>query len=74
MDMYFRQFWHDPRLSFGKTENNVEKLVLSTGYSNQFWEPDTFFVNAKDMVVHKDPNRNEFFRILPSGEVLLSRR
>ena len=44
MDMYFRQFWHDPRLEFNETEN-VKKIALLNGVSNPFWEPDTFFVN-----------------------------
>ena len=73
MDMYFRQFWHDPRLEFNQTED-INKIVLSNGALYPFWEPDTFFVNGKDVVVHKEPNKNEFIRILPSGEILLSRR
>ena len=73
MDMYFRQFWHDPRLEFNQTKD-INKIVLSNGASYPFWEPDTFFVNGKDVVVHKEPNKNEFIRILPSGEILLSRR
>ena len=75
LDMYFRQFWNDPRLAFKKLNSNIDRIVLSAGnQDNKFWEPDTFFVNAKDLVVHKDPNKNEFVRILPEGDILLSRR
>ena len=31
-DMYFRQFWHDPRLSFTQREGELEKLVVGAEY------------------------------------------
>ena len=33
-DMYFRQFWTDPRLSFERSEN-LEKLVVGAEYIRQ---------------------------------------
>ena len=71
--MYFRQFWFDPRLAF-KRKDKLNKIVLSHGYDDQFWEPDTFFVNAKEVAVQKEPNKNTFIRIMSSGDVLLSKR
>jgi len=73
IDMYFRQFWFDPRLAF-KRKDKLNKIVLSHGYDDQFWEPDTFFVNAKEVAVQKEPNKNTFIRIMSSGDVLLSKR
>ena len=34
MDMYFRQFWRDPRLAFERRPN-LEKLVLGADYARQ---------------------------------------
>jgi glycine receptor alpha-3 len=41
-DMYFRQFWKDPRLSFER-KPNLEKLVVGAEYIKLIWVPDTFF-------------------------------
>ena len=38
MDLFFRQYWIDKRLSFkGPTE-----IVVSADFLNQIWVPDTF--------------------------------
>ena len=51
-DMYFRQFWTDPRLSFERSEN-LEKLVVGAEYIRLIWVPDTFFVNEKIALFHQ---------------------
>ena len=51
-DMYFRQFWTDPRLSFERSEN-LEKLVVGAEYIQLIWVPDTFFVNEKIALFHQ---------------------
>lgn len=50
-DMYFRQFWKDPRLSFNPTEE-ISQLVVGAEYINLIWVPDTFFVNEKIALFH----------------------
>ena len=73
LDMYFRQFWQDPRLSFERREG-LEKLVVGAEYINLIWVPDTFFVNEKTTYFHKATTENQFLRILHTGEILRSIR
>ena len=73
MDMYFRQFWTDPRLSFQRRPG-LEKLVVGAEYINLIWVPDTFFVNEKTAYFHKATTENQFLRILHTGEILRSIR
>lgn len=73
MDMYFRQFWTDPRLSFTRRPG-LEKLVVGAEYINLIWVPDTFFVNEKTAYFHKATTENQFLRILHTGEILRSIR
>jgi len=72
-DMYFRQFWNDPRLAFERRPG-LSKLVLGADYLKQIWLPDSFFVNEKEASVHEIPTENQFLRILASGDVLRSIR
>ena len=75
-DMYFRQFWTDPRLSFERSEN-LEKLVVGAEYIRLIWVPDTFFVNEKIALFHqvgRDKYRHlhvngvhMYSKIFPSG-------
>ena len=72
LDMYFRQFWRDERLSFNRP--GLEKLVVGAEYINQIWVPDTFFVNEKTAYFHKATTENQFLRIMHTGEILRSIR
>lgn len=72
-DMYFRQFWHDPRLAFEKRPN-LNKLVVGAEYIKLIWVPDTFFVNEKVALFHQATTENQFLRIMPTGDVLRSIR
>lgn len=75
VDMYFRQFWLDPRLSFDSS--SLERLVITDEgpASDFFWKPDTFIVNSiEEGRTRGNVFRNKFIRILPTGEVLYSRR
>lgn len=45
-DFYFRQTWHDPRLSFKKL-GDIQTLYVGAEVSNKIWLPDTFFGNDK---------------------------
>ena len=60
-DMYFRQFWHDPRLAFDKS-GGLEKLVVGAEYIKLIWVPDTFFVNEKEALFHQATTENQFLR------------
>ncbi|CAH1777619.1 unnamed protein product [Owenia fusiformis] len=71
VDFYFRQFWTDPRLAF---ELDVDELCISNDMIEKIWRPDTFFANAKTSSFHDITNKNAFFRIKPSGDILLSLR
>ena len=72
-DMYFRQFWQDPRLSFTRRPG-LEKLMVGAEYVKLIWTPDTFFVNEKTAYFHKATTENHFLRILHTGEILRSTR
>ena len=72
-DMYFRQFWHDPRLAFEKRPT-LSKLVVGAEYIKLIWVPDTFFVNEKVALFHQATTENQFLRIMWSGDVLRSIR
>ena len=71
LDMYFRQFWTDPRLAF-QPKPGLEKLILGSEFINSIWVPDTFIVNEKTGHFHKATTNNEFFRIKPNGDILRS--
>ena len=73
LDMYFRQFWRDPRLSFER-RIGLEKLVVGAEYIKLIWVPDTFFVNEKTAYFHDATTENQFLRILHTGEILRSIR
>ena len=73
-DMYFRQYWSDPRLSFDKDNFGIEKLVVGAEYIKLIWVPDTFFVNEKIALFHQATTENQFLRIMYTGEVLRSMR
>ncbi len=73
LDMYFRQFWRDPRLSF-EPRGGLKKLVVGAEYIKLIWVPDTFFVNEKKAYFHDATTDNQFLRILHTGEILRSIR
>lgn len=73
MDFYFRQYWKDPRLKFSgsKTLSNIQ---VSSDFSSQIWQPDTFFPNEKRAYYHKATTDNEMIRVDAEGNVLRSLR
>merc|ERR1711970_468214 len=72
-DMYFRQFWHDPRLAF-EQRPTLNKLVLGSEFMKNIWVPDTFFVNEKKSHYHQATTDNQFLRIMYTGNILKSVR
>jgi len=73
LDMYFRQYWRDGRLSFQR-QPGVEILSVSTEYLRNMWVPDTFFANEKTAYLHMATTSNEFLRIAYDGQISRSMR
>merc|ERR1719250_287035 len=73
-DMYSRQFWSDPRLSFDRHEFGIDQLVVGAEYIKLIWVPDTFFVNEKIALFHQATTENQFLRIMYTGNILRSIR
>ena len=77
IDMYFRQFWNDPRLRFDPPTSDLQKLILEQedNIEDFLWKPDTFIVNSKSSPSNVEaPFRSKFLRIMPNGDVLYSTR
>ena len=73
LDMYFRQYWKDDRLAYGR-QNGIEVLSVSTDYLRNMWVPDTFFCNEKTAYLHMVTTNNEFVRIKYDGGIYRSMR
>jgi len=67
IEMYFRQFWEDPRLKLDKSLN-MPKILGEKEIVEKIWVPDTFFVNE-----HRSQAKENFLRIT-DGEVLWSQK
>lgn len=70
MDMYFRQEWLDPRLTF----NQDVVLYLTSEMSSRLWVPDTYFINEKAAKYHEITSKNSLLRISRDGKLLYSTR
>ena len=73
LDVYFRQYWKDERLSFTK-QRGIDILTISTEFLRNMWVPDTFFANEKTAYLHMVTTSNEFVRIRHDGEITRSMR
>lgn len=73
MDLYFRQYWKDPRLSFEK-KAGLEELVMNYEFRNLIWIPDTFFVNERESFIHTITTKNEFLKVYHDGSIVRSVR
>ncbi|XP_074597248.1 gamma-aminobutyric acid receptor subunit beta-like [Brevipalpus obovatus] len=72
-DMYFRQYWTDPRLKFNATEK-INALYVGAEVADRIWVPDTFFANEKSASFHYATTKNTFLRIGNTGSVMRSIR
>ena len=72
-DFYFRQSWHDPRLSFAASPD-IENLYVGAEVAEKIWVPDTFFANEKSAYFHLATTPNKFLRISHTGSVFQSIR
>lgn len=75
-DLYLRQEWRDPRLSwvgmkdFGSFNSNI----VSPSLKQKVWLPDLFFRNGKEGYVHKMTLPNYLMRLGPNGHILYSQK
>ncbi|XP_074615162.1 gamma-aminobutyric acid receptor subunit beta-1-like [Acropora palmata] len=70
LDIFFKQAWNDPRLS-----HDLRKPILLPGNEkDNFWLPDTFFLNVKTAKFHRVPAANSRIVISPNGDIELSER
>jgi len=67
LDMYYRQFWDDPRLKIDKSLN-LPKILGEKEIIEKIWVPDTFFINE-----HSSKATENFLRIT-DGRVLWSQK
>jgi len=73
IDIYLRQYWEDPRLSF--LENEIQKtLTLNRQTIDEIWVPSTYFFNAKKAYFHDVTTDNYLLQIQPDGNIFYSVR
>ncbi|XP_020625862.1 glycine receptor subunit alpha-4-like [Orbicella faveolata] len=71
MEMYFRQYWKDPRLAFAGMN---ESVTFSGELPEIVWQPDTYFENGLSGKLHHLTVLNKYLRLYPDGRVLVSTR
>ena len=70
LDIFLRQWWKDVSLSGIFNES----LTLNIDPGNLFWNPDTYFIEAKDPKFHSVTNQNMRVLIHNDGTIYYSSR
>ena len=70
VDMFFRQFWLDERLSYNLT-SGIGTIIVGKEILEQIWVPDTYFVNEKQASFHHVTTQNTFVRMNQEGAVYI---
>ncbi|XP_031573468.1 gamma-aminobutyric acid receptor subunit beta-4-like [Actinia tenebrosa] len=70
MDIFFRQWWHDPRFK----HNYTKAFTMAEDARKLFWIPDTYFINAMKSSFHRVTKDNSRIIIYPNGDVYYSTR
>ena len=70
MDIFFRQWWVDPRFE----HNSSTPFNMATDPTDLFWVPDTYFVNAKAAKYHHVTRENMRVKIYKDGKIYFSTR
>ncbi|XP_058958901.2 gamma-aminobutyric acid receptor subunit alpha-3 [Pocillopora verrucosa] len=70
MDIFFRQWWVDPRLA----HNFSTPFNMAGDATKLIWTPDTFFWNVKAAKYHKVTRENMRIKIHGDGKVYFSTR
>ncbi|XP_061108047.1 glycine receptor subunit alpha-3-like [Conger conger] len=72
VNIFLRQQWNDPRLSY--SEYPDDSLDLDPSMLDSIWKPDLFFANEKGAHFHEVTTDNKLLRIFKNGNVLYSIR
>ncbi|XP_040279239.1 glycine receptor subunit alpha-2 isoform X3 [Bufo bufo] len=72
VNIFLRQQWNDPRLSY--SEYPDDSLDLDPSMLDSIWKPDLFFANEKGANFHDVTTDNKLLRIFKNGNVLYSIR
>ena len=70
MDIFFRQWWNDPRLA----HNFSTPFNMAGDATKMIWTPDTFFWNVKAAKYHRVTRENMRIKIHGDGKVYFSTR
>ncbi|KAF1748044.1 hypothetical protein GCK72_024511 [Caenorhabditis remanei] len=71
LDVYFQQFWRDPRLAHNETRR---VLVKDKAVLHKMWHPDVYFANARIAEFHEVTQPNFLVWIQPDGSILYDTR
>ncbi|KAI0225147.1 Glycine receptor subunit alpha-3 [Lamellibrachia satsuma] len=71
LDIYLRQTWVDPRLTFRRFGDS-DHVLVSAKSMEHVWKPDLFFRNGKSASFHRVTAPNKLMRIYNNGTVLYS--
>jgi len=66
-----RQVFNDTRLAFNA---NMEFITLTGEDVDAIWTPDTFIRNERKVIFHDGLKPNNFARVYPNGNVVISQR
>uniref|UniRef100_A0A8D2JGI3 Glycine receptor alpha 1 n=1 Tax=Varanus komodoensis TaxID=61221 RepID=A0A8D2JGI3_VARKO len=72
LNIFLRQQWNDPRLSYKEYPDDA--LDLDPSMLDSIWKPDLFFANEKGAHFHEITTDNKLLRISKNGNVLYSIR
>ncbi|TRZ00083.1 hypothetical protein DNTS_004637, partial [Danionella cerebrum] len=72
VNIFLRQKWNDPRLSYREYPDS--SLDLDPSMLDSIWKPDLFFANEKGANFHDVTTENKLLRIFKDGTVLYSIR
>ncbi|EDO43149.1 predicted protein, partial [Nematostella vectensis] len=70
MDIFFRQWWYDPRFA----HNFSKPFTMAADATQLFWTPDTYFWNVKNAKYHRVTRENMRVMINPDGKIYFSTR
>ncbi|XP_039210884.1 glycine receptor subunit alpha-4-like isoform X1 [Crotalus tigris] len=72
VNVFLRQHWNDPRLTYWEYPD--DSLDLDPSMLDSIWKPDLFFANEKGASFHGVTTDNKLLRIFKNGGVLYSIR
>lgn len=70
MDLFFRQWWYDPRFK----HNSSTPFTMAADPTEMFWTPDTYFFNVKKIKYHFVTRENMRVMIYSTGKIYFSAR